>query len=179
MKKIYLYEGKGKYRKLSDNFTLVDDSDYEYLMQWEWSMMKIYHTDKKLFYVRRYEGKTMLGTYKAILMHRFILGLIDKEDKGDHIDGNGLNNQRSNLKKTTHSENLANVHPLIGDNYRGVVKLKSGLYKVSLSYKKQRHHIDYLFVSKDIAALAYNELALSIKNKGTITPVLNIVNPYQ
>lgn len=175
MKKIFLYEGKCSFRKLSENYTLVDDEDYDYLMQWEWSMMKIYHTDKKIFYARRYEGNTTLGTYKAILMHRFILKLTDRNDKGDHIDGNGLNNQRSNLKKTTHAENLANRHPLVGDNYRGVTEMKNGLYKVSLSYKSQRHSLKHPFVSKDIAALAYNELALQIKKN----PTLNIVNPYQ
>jgi len=177
MKRIYLYEGKGCNRVLSENFTLVSDEDYDYLMQWEWSMMKIYHTDKKIFYARRYEGLTRLGTYKAVLMHRVILKLSNKADKGDHIDGDGLNNQRGNLRKTTHAENLNNRHPLVDGNYRGVTETKSGKYKVSLFHKKQRHFIDHLFASKDIAALAYNELALSVKSGKGVE--LNKVNPYQ
>lgn len=42
-------------------------------------------------------------------LHRFLLGL-GKGDVGrvDHRDGNGLNNQRYNLRLATHSQNMQN-----------------------------------------------------------------------
>lgn len=73
---------------------LVDDSDYEELSKFKWVAI----ASKYTFYaIRRTGGKN-------ISMHRQILSgsLID------HKDGNGLNNQRSNLRVATRSQNGAN-----------------------------------------------------------------------
>lgn len=43
----------------------------------------------------------------AILMHRVILGE-PKDLDVDHIDGNGLNNRKCNLRKATKSQNMHN-----------------------------------------------------------------------
>jgi hypothetical protein len=89
--------------KLTQNqYTLVDDADFDTLNQFKW------YADKqgKNFYAKR-NSKTINGKQMIILMHRFIM----KTPKGmhtDHIDGNGLNNQRSNLRICTRSENLRN-----------------------------------------------------------------------
>ena len=43
-------------------------------------------------------------------MHQLIMGTRSTEYV-DHIDGNGLNNQRNNLRVVTHRENCMNRHP--------------------------------------------------------------------
>ncbi len=86
---------------------LVDDADYEWLSQWKWSALTS-GTSKRV-YASRHGG---------ILMHREILGL-RKGQKGDHKDLNGLNNQRSNLRKATTQQNNANVLPRSGRKYKG------------------------------------------------------------
>lgn len=47
-----------------------------------------------------------------VFLHRLILGL-DREDprEGDHINGDKLDNRRSNLRACTHAENTQNVSP--------------------------------------------------------------------
>jgi hypothetical protein len=62
-------------------FALVDAADYDWLMQWPWNAY--WHPRTKSYYARRAHGP---------LMHRFILGLTDPKIKGDHRDGNTLNN---------------------------------------------------------------------------------------
>jgi len=42
------------------------------------------------------------------LLHRVILGLVDRDDLGDHIGHDTLNNQRQNLRQATHSQNVRN-----------------------------------------------------------------------
>jgi hypothetical protein len=74
---------------------LVDDEDYKWLSQWKWCAL----VTKKNVYAKR--------TKQAILMHRVIEGATASRQV-DHRDGNGLNNQRSNLRKATQTQNNAN-----------------------------------------------------------------------
>ena len=43
---------------------------------------------------------------RTVMMHRLILGLTDPEIEADHRDNDGLNNQRYNLRRCTHLENI-------------------------------------------------------------------------
>lgn len=89
MKSIPLTQGK---------FALVDDEDYEYLMQWKW------HFDGKYAMCNEYISEKKRHT---IYMHAVIM----KTPKGmetDHIDRNKLNNTRANLRVCTSSQNKMN-----------------------------------------------------------------------
>lgn len=95
MKKIPLSEGKrqnrGKYQ------ALVDDCDYEYLMQWKWYARKI----KKTIYAVR-EIRNSDGSRSLIHMHREILHLSwDDPCVVDHINHNGIDNRSDNIRAVT------------------------------------------------------------------------------
>lgn len=89
-------KNKGKY------FALVDDEDYEYLSQFSWSACVASNT----VYATRgiYENSVR----KTIHLHREIMNINDKHTQVDHIDHNGLNNQKCNLRVCTHQENMRN-----------------------------------------------------------------------
>lgn len=100
-------------------FAVVDDEDYEFLMQWKWSF-------QARGYAWRGVGSSKSGNYRAVWMHRQILN--PREDQEvDHIDGNGLNNIRSNLRACGHAENLRNhkVNARNKTGFRGVSFEKS------------------------------------------------------
>jgi hypothetical protein len=81
---------------------LVDDADYEWLSQWKWHAIRF----KKLFYAaRRLPGPKSEPT-KRIKMQCAILGAW-----ADHRDGDGLNNQRHNLRLATPRQNARNCAP--------------------------------------------------------------------
>jgi len=91
-------------------------------------------------------------------MHRIIMCIDDRNILIDHIDRNGLNNQRSNLRLANYSTNQANKKRL--DNkkskYKGVYfekstkKWKSGVMKDGKNF-----HLGY-FKTQEAAAAAYN-----------------------
>ena len=74
--------------------TIVDDDDFESVNQYKWYF-------SSTGYAERRHGKGKL------LLHRFIMN--PKNDlQVDHINGNRLDNSRSNLRLATRTENARN-----------------------------------------------------------------------
>ena len=150
MKQIPLTQGQ---------FALVDDEDFEYLNQFKWSARK----SKNTYYALRNScGKNNKKRF-IVFMHRVVLELNDLEIKGDHIDGNGLNNQRYNLRPSTNSENARNAKPSNNKSskYKGVSLKKEHSSKkwcARIKFNGKQIHIGY-FECEIHAALAYDKKA--------------------
>src|SRR3990167_7773939 len=79
MKEIALSQGK---------VMLVDEEDFEILSKYKWTWFKSRYTEYAM---------TDLGKRNRVLAHRFLMGS-PKQMLIDHIDGNGLNNCKVNLR---------------------------------------------------------------------------------
>lgn len=146
MKRIKLTQGK---------VALVDDEDYEWLNQWKWYASE----GRNTFYAFR-TGQ-VCGKNTAIQMHREILGLTLYDGKHtDHIDHNGLNNLKSNLRICTTQQNHYNQNPRKGTSrFKGVCwrkKLKK--WSAQIQYKNRQTFLGY-FLKEINAALAYDAKA--------------------
>ncbi len=98
-------------------FAIVDDADFEWLTQWKWQATRIptggYYATRK--------GPGTLNR-ECFLMHRAIL-CVRKGFSTDHKNGNGLDNQRDNLRECTHVQNMANRKKdrgKLSSKYKGV-----------------------------------------------------------
>lgn len=144
-KQIQLTQGK---------VSLVDDDMFEYLNQWKWCAAK----NQGRWYAIRSEGTKPFQ--RTIRMHRVVINPGPDTDV-DHKDGNGLNNQRYNLRECIHIKNSANRSKNINNisGYKGVYwneKAKKWHAQIMVSYK--RIHLG-LFQNPGDAARAYDEAA--------------------
>jgi len=144
MKEIKLTQGQ---------IAMVDDGDFEYLNQFKWNAYK----KKGRFYASRYVGKSN-GRQIYASMHWDVMG----EKMIDHIDHNGLNNQKSNLRKCTYAQNMMNGRKRntnTSSKYKGVCWAKNYNKWISSIRKDDKQiHLGY-FESEIDAAMAYNNKA--------------------
>lgn len=81
---------------------MVDDWNYDYLMQWKWHA--VWNTRTKSFYAKREQYKPFR---KKIHMARVIMKTPDNLEP-DHINRDTLDNRECNLRNVTHAENMKN-----------------------------------------------------------------------
>jgi hypothetical protein len=88
---------------------LVDDCDFESLSKFKWHVLDNGHT---YYAVRKqHVDEYVDGKRATVLMHRQVLNLpVGDLLVADHINHDGLDNQRANLRVCTQSKNMQNVH---------------------------------------------------------------------
>jgi len=128
MRKIKLTQGK---------YALVDDEDYEYLNQWKWH----YSQGRATRIIWHGSKPDRRGDH--VMMHRLLNKTPDGYDT-DHINRNPLDNRKSNLRTTTHSENLHN-RPKQSNNtsgYKGVsFDKETGKWRAFIKYPDKWHNL--------------------------------------
>jgi hypothetical protein len=156
----YFYEGgiMTKEIPLSKGFfTIVDDEDYDFLIQWRWHYSNGYAGRRVKL------GKTINGKRQrcTLYMHRVLLNTPD-DMEGEHRDNNGLNNCRYNLRNATPSQNISNRSKFIkgSSKYKGVdFNKRTGLWRARISFANKRLNLGY-FKSQEEAAKVYNQAAI-------------------
>lgn len=137
-----------------DRVALVDAADFEWLSQWKWSVTR---NGQQWYAVR---NCYRCGKTQKIYMHRMVATAAPGIET-DHINGDGLDNRRTNLRVATRTQNNGN-HPGLGGTspYRGVSWCGAlGKWHAQVSRANKNVHLGYFRCEKR-AALAYDEGAL-------------------
>jgi hypothetical protein len=138
MKEIPLTKGK---------VALVDDSDFEWLMQWKW-----YYLDDRNGYALRSFKRSL------VWMHRVIMNA-PKDMQVDHINCNSIDNRRCNLRLCSQSENQRNrgATKKSVNGYKGL-HWHRGKWQVQITVNGQSTHLG-TFTDEIEAAKAYDKAA--------------------
>lgn len=135
-------------------FAIVDAIDYERISTFKWYAAK----EGKTWYAQR-----MNEQHSTEKMHRVIIDINDPLLQVDHRDRNGLNNQRSNLRIATRTQNKANMPKRadgVSSPYKGVSWNKNKRkWCSSIGVNRVRIHLG-TFTDEIAAALAYDAAAL-------------------
>ncbi len=139
-----------------EKYAIVSPQDYERLARHKWSA----HKGGRTFYAERYRpiGK---GRYKHILMHREVLK-VGKEYYVDHINHNGLDNRRENLRPATPAQNAQHrrkCRTKKTSKYRGVYWFKERRKWAGLIQMDGRGILLGYFEDEKEAARAYDRAA--------------------
>lgn len=134
-------------------FALVDDEDYERLINFKWNCTTFGYATRSI------KNKSTNGKHVVIWMHREIMNTPKGMDT-DHIDGDKLNNKKTNLRICTRSQNNMNQKPQrtkYSSKYKGVYFYKKyNKWGSQININKTKHFIGF-YENEEEAAYAYNE----------------------
>lgn len=134
--------------RTKDKRAIADDEDYKYLSMLRWRTF----VDGNTFYAMTTGPRPDRWSTS---MHRIIMGANDGQII-DHMNGNGLDNRKSNLRFCTFSENSYNKK--IKKKYRGVCLKRGKRWYSSITCQWKTHHLGVHETERD-AAMAYDVAA--------------------
>jgi hypothetical protein len=128
-----------------ERFATIDDEDWSLVGPLRWTALK----NRNTFYAYRHA--------QPRTMHQLIMDFTGI----DHIDGNGLNNRRSNLRVVEQWQNSANQRKLkpASSVYKGVSLRWNALWAAYITVKGRRIHLG-VFADELAAAKSYDSAAM-------------------
>lgn len=136
---------------LNGMVAIIDAEDLHLVQHYKWWNKP----DKKTFYAR---GR-LPGVQRQVYMHRLILPNVPAKHEIDHINRNGLDNRKSNLRAVTNSQNQANKKSQVNSSsqYKGVSR-KGNSWQAEGRVNYKRTYLG-CFKSEEEAAKAYDAWA--------------------
>lgn len=142
----------------------VDDEDYQRVMQHKWHAKVVKRSDgSERVYAQRSVWKD--GKQQTVKLHRFILESASGKEV-DHINGNGLDNTRANLRLVSRRENMRNRMPQrfndgveTRSSFKGVSwHSRNKAWRAQIGHEGKMIHLGN-FPTEEAAAHAYDSAA--------------------
>jgi hypothetical protein len=148
-------------------YAIVDPEDYERLSQYKWHI----NTGRGTFYAVRCVWVKSERKTKSIKMHRELMK-IDDELYVDHINGDGLDNRKANLRAATAFQNSWNMKKLrrkCWSRYKGVTWNKRQNRWVAQIMARGKIKFLGCFTDEIEAGRAYDEAAKKFHREFAVT----------
>lgn len=136
-------------------WTLVSTADLPQVHQHRWQLQVKGRENRTIYAKADIGGKT-------ISLHRFLVGALPAEMEVDHVNGDGLDNRRENLRVCTKAENRRNERKRVPSDgaasspFKGVIwDSERGMWQGRISIKGRTTNLGR-FTSEQDAAVAYD-----------------------
>lgn len=143
---------------------VIDDEDFNRVNKYKWNLTK--RKNGRMYITTAYYDKELYLKNKNgmvnIKLYRFIMNIKDSAVHIDHKDNDIFNNQKSNLRKCTHSENMRNrsSHKNTTSKYLGVC-IEKGRYSARICHNGIKKRLG-VYDNEIDAAIAYNKKAIEL-----------------
>ena len=141
-----------------EKFALIDDEDFDLISQYKWCAVK----NKNIYYTMRGYWDKQIKKRKQIKMHRLIMGVTDPKIQIDHINGDGLDNRKVNLRICTNQQNHMNrkSNKNCSSKFKGVSWFKRDKkWRSQITVHQKKIYLGD-FNNETQAAIAYNTAAI-------------------
>jgi len=145
-----------------DKVAIVDDENFEWLSHWKWTFSERKNNG---YAIRRKHRRYAKAIY--IYMHRLIMNA-EQGEEVDHINRDGLDNRKENLRFCSHGQNGMNQGlqtRIKSSKFKGVTHPKGRKsWCAQLNYKGKHIYLGSYKLETE-AALAYNKKAKEVFGK--------------
>lgn len=134
-----------------ERFALIDESDAAAVLRFAWCF---HHTGYA------YRGEYIGGKMKSVSLHRFLMDFPEKQEV-DHVNGDRLDNRRSNLRLVNFQQQTRNkmTRPTRNAPYKGVFWMKKNRkWQAQICCDGKLRYLG-LHLSAEDAARVYNAAA--------------------
>jgi len=140
---------------LHDHELVVDASDYDRVVAFRWTTQQGKCGTR---YAYRFDRSN--GRKRKVYLHRWLLEA-EPRSRVDHINGNGLDNRRANLRACSNTENMRNIRHGRGRSaYKGVAWSKRrNCWRAYIVVASKQLHLGY-HADEAAAAAAYDDAAV-------------------
>lgn len=130
----------------------VDIEDYDKLIEFNWYA----DVNWKSIYIKTNNHDKLVGHPATILIHRYLLN-VDKDSHYtvDHIDGDTLDNRKSNLRLADNTQQL--------QNQRNRIDNTSSVRNVSYVSKRQKWRVKFQIKGKTVFDECFDDKSEAIK----------------
>jgi len=139
-----------------NKIALIDNEDYQIVINHKWCAYR----EPRMFnnWYAATNVRTSKGKYRSVSMHRLILGDCCEGMTVDHINHNGLDNRRSNLRIATATQQQQNRKQTKGySRFKGVTWNKNA-WAARIKHNGKEYHLGR-FKNEEDAARQYNYFA--------------------
>lgn len=140
---------------------LVDDEDLDALSQHRWYVRCPDRRTNCVYAVTKIYHPAPLCRQQTVYMHRLLLNA-PTGTQVDHVNGDGLDNRRTNLRLCTQSQNNANCRTRNTTGFRGVYRTPANTFRASITTGRRspaKSRLLGTFPTGEQAARAYDAAA--------------------